>query len=120
MTNGSALMAFPLPDQRPVSVRPSSFLNNTDVCLTPVWEDKTKKKYLDEVVNAKAHTGKVEYDRVYAAQFIKAEAKAKGLMDVASAKDTKVIRAIETLLRRDRLGTRQRRLAMNSVPQAAE
>jgi hypothetical protein len=107
-------LSYPLPDVRPVSMRPTSFLHNVDTMLSKVWPVKAKKKYLDEILNKDAVTGKVEYDRFVAAQFIKEEAKTVGLTDIVAAKETKIMRALETLLRRDNLGRKQRIAALLS------
>ena len=117
-------LSLPLPDQRPVSRRPNNFLTNVDALLSALWGVKEFKQYLDHLTNAKSITGKFEIDRGFAARRIQEEAAKAKMLDVASAKITKIMRAIETLLRRDDMGRKQRlkqiAAAANQAAQAAE
>jgi hypothetical protein len=117
-TAGSNLMLYPLPDKRPVSAKPASFLNQMDALLSKYWAQI--KKLLDAVTNASSVNGKVEIDRAFAAKILKDKAADDGMADVAGAKVTRIMRAIDTLLRREKLGTKQRRLAMNAAVNPAE
>ena len=114
----------PLPDERPVSQRPNAFLNNVDTILSKLWGVKEFRQYLDHLTNANSITGKIEIDRGFAARRIQEEAGRAEMLDVASAKITKIMRAIETLLRRDDMGRKQRLKqianAANQAAQAAE
>jgi len=118
-SSGSSLMLFPLPEERPVSERPATFLANVDQLLWKLWGIQDFRKYLDAVTNRSAITGKFEIDRGFAAKRIQEEASRAKLTDVASAKLTKIMRAIETILRRDHLSRKQRLAALNA-PKAAE
>jgi hypothetical protein len=109
-------MLYPLPDKRPISAKPAAFLNQVDSLLSKYWG--TVKKLLDAVSNASSINGKVEIDRAFAAKVLQEKAADDGMGDVASAKITKIMRGIDTLLRRENLGTKQRRLAMNSATTA--
>lgn len=109
-------VSFPLPDVRPVGQRPTTFLTNVDHIVSKLWSVREWRQLLDALSNKSAITGKWEVDRGFAAQRIQKEAKDLGLMDVATAKISKIMRAIETLLRRDHLGRRQRLAALNAPP----
>lgn len=117
---GSSLMLYPLPELRQKAQRPSVFLNDVDGLLDKLWPRNDFRKYLDAVTNKSAVEGKFECDRTMAAKHIRDEAREAKLMDVANAKLSRIMRAIETLLRRDKFGKKQRLAAMNSAPQAAE
>jgi hypothetical protein len=117
-------LSLPLPDVRPASQRPNTFLNNIDMLLSKLWGVKEFKQYLDHLTNAKSITGKFEIDRGFAAKRIQEEATRAEITDVASAKITKIMRAIETILRRDDMGRKQRlkqiEAAARQAAQAAE
>lgn len=116
---GSKVMLYPLPAVRQKVVRPNDFLTNVDNILDRLWPEKDFRKYLDAVTNKSAVEGKFEADRTLAALQIRNSAKDAKLLDVATATLAKIMRAIETLLRRDKFGKKQRIAAMNSA-QAAE
>ena len=116
---GSKVMLYPLPAVRQKMVRPNDFLTNVDNILDRLWPEKDFRKYLDAVTNKSAVEGKFECDRTLAAQQIRNSAKDAKLLDVANATLAKIMRAIETLLRRDKFGKKQRIATMNSA-QAAE
>ena len=117
---GKNELLYPLPDVRPVNTRPNTFLTNVDMILSRLWGVKDFRKYLDAVTNKSAVEGKFELDRSMAAQRIRVEAENAKIMDVANATLARIMRAIETILRRDRLGKNQRISHMNSATQAAE
>lgn len=116
---GKNELLYPLPETRPVSSRPTAFLTNVDMILSKLWGVKDFRKYLDAVTNKSAVEGKFDLDRSMAAQRVRAEAENAKITDVANAKLVRIVRAIETLLRRDDLGKKQRIGHMNST-QAAE
>jgi hypothetical protein len=122
--NPGTQLSLPLPDVRPVSQRPATFLSNVDTLLSALWGVKEFKQYLDHLTNAKSITGKFDIDRGFAARRIQEEAAKAKMLDVASAKITKIMRAIETLLRRDDMGRKQRlrqiAAAATQAAQAAE
>jgi hypothetical protein len=106
----------PLPEVRPKAERPATFLANVDNIVDRLWSDASWRQYVDAITNKTAITGKWESDRTLAALRVQEEAKASGVMDVASAKLSKIMRAIETLLRRDKLGRFQRLAALLAPP----
>jgi hypothetical protein len=108
---GTELLA-PLPDVRPPNERPSTFLANVDTCVSVLWPEKDWRANLDAITNKSSITGKWEIDRGFAAKRVQEEAAKAKMMDVATARLTKVMRAIETILRRDKLGRRQRLAAL--------
>lgn len=112
-------LSFPLPDKRPVSKRPQTFLNQVDAVLTKLWETQDFRQYLDKLTNKTAIEGKFEADRTLAALRIRNEAGKLNLTDVATAKLNLIMRAIETLLRRDGLG-RDQRLTLLAPPTKPE
>ena len=122
--NAGKELVLPLPDVRPISQRPNTFLSNVDAILSKLWGVKEFRQYLDQLTNAKSVTGKFEIDRGFAAHRIQQEAKDAKMLDVANAKITKIMRAIETLLRRDDMGRKQRlrqiEAAAHQAAQAAE
>lgn len=117
-TQGKELI-FLLPETRPVKEHSETFLVNVDTLVDKLWTDSEWRKYLDAITNKTAVTGKWESDRTLAALRIQDEAKAIGLMDVASAKLSKIMRAIETLLRRHKLGRGQRLQALLAAPEVS-
>jgi hypothetical protein len=104
---------FPLPETRPVSERPQTFLAGVDQLLSKLWGVKDFRQFLDALTNKNAVTGNWAVDRGFAAKRIQEEAQKAGLTDIATAKLAKVMRAIETCLRRDHLGRKQRLTALN-------
>jgi hypothetical protein len=98
----------PLPEVRPTSERPSTFLANVDNLVGLLWPERDWRVNLDAITNKSSITGKVEIDRAFAAKRVQEEAVKAKMMDVAAARLTKVMRAIETILRRDKLGRKQR------------
>lgn len=111
-------LVLPLPEERPASQRPATFLTNVDHIISKLWSVKDWRQYVDALTNQSAITGNWTVDRGFAAKRIQEEANKAGLMDVAHAKLSKIMRAIETILRRDDLGRKQRIRALTS--QAAE
>ena len=95
-------------------------LFSVDQLLTKLWPEKDFRQYLDKITNASAVTGKWEVDRGFAAARIQQEAKDTGMMDVVNVKLSKIMRAVETCLRRDGLGRRQRLAALNPPAAPAE
>jgi hypothetical protein len=112
-------VSFPLPATRPVNLRPQKFLENVDTVLSKLWPDEDFRKYLDKLTNKSAIEGKFEADRTMAAYRIRNEAGKVDLVDVATAKLNRIMRAIETLLRRDGYGRKQR-LALLAAPVEAD
>ena len=88
-------LALPLPEVRPASQRPATFLSNVDTLLSTLWGVKEFKQYLDHLTNANSVTGKFEIDRGFAAKRLQEEAAKAKMLDVASAKITKIMRAID-------------------------
>jgi hypothetical protein len=114
-------LILPLPEVRPINERPAKFLNLVDELMSKLWPDADWRKYLDAITNKSAITGKWEVDRGFAARRIQEEAEKAGLIEVATAKLAKIMRAIETLLRRDDLDRKSRlELAVQAPPAAAE
>ena len=115
---GSEVMLYPMPEVRPISDRPVTFLVNVDQIVSKLWPRKEFRQYLNAVTNKSAVEGKFESDRTLAAKQIRDEAENAKMMEVASAKLSRIMRAIETLMRRDDLGRKQRLAALNA-PQPA-
>lgn len=111
-------LLYPLPETRPPGE--GSLLFSVDQLLTKLWPEKDFRQYLDKITNASAVTGKWEVDRGFAAARIQQEAKDTGMMDVVNVKLSKIMRAVETCLRRDGLGRRQRLAALNPPAAPAE
>lgn len=108
---GTELTA-PLPETRPTSERPSNLLTNVDNLMSVLWPEKEWRVQLDAITNKSSITGKWEIDRGFAAKRVQEEAAKVKMMDVATARLTKIMRAIETILRRDKLGRKQRIAAL--------
>ena len=113
-------LAFPLPETAALSMRgrPRSSPAVLDQIISKLWAAKDFRQYLDALTNKSAITGVYVVDRGFAAKRIQDEANKSGLTEVATAKLSKIMRAIETILRRDKLGRKQRLAALNI--QAAE
>jgi hypothetical protein len=109
-----------LPAVRPVSHRPVDFVSKVDGIVSALWPDKKWRAYLDAITNRSSITGKWEIDRGFAAKGVVEEAKRIGVPEVSEARLTKVMRAVETLLRRDDLGRKQRLLASRAAPEAPQ
>ena len=101
-------LTYSLPETRPVSARPATFLASIDQIISKLWALKDWRQYVDSLTNKTSVTGVWSVDRGFAAKRIQEEASKLGFMDVATAKLSKVMRAIETILRRDNLGRKQR------------
>jgi hypothetical protein len=110
---GKQLALFPLPETRPLSARPATFLASVDQIISKLWSLKEWRQYVDALSNRTSVTGKWEVDRGFAAKRVQEEATKANLTEVATAKLSKIMRAIETILRRDHLGRRQRLAALN-------
>ena len=110
---GKQIALFPLPETRPISARPATFLASVDQLVSKLWSAKDWRQYLDALTNKSAITGNWVVDRGLAAKRVQDAAKDAGLMEVATAKLSKIMRALETILRRDHLGRRQRIAALN-------
>ena len=126
--NAGKELALPLPDVRPVSQRPATFLSNVDTLLSALWGVKEFKQYLDHLTNAKSihkrqvrHRPRLRGDGTASRK--KATPRPKCWMWQAP-RSTKIMRAIETLLRRDDMGRKQRlrqiEAAAHQAAQAAE
>lgn len=114
-TAGSSLMLYPMPDVRPPKTRTDTRLAVVDQICDKLWPDKDWRKYLNAVTNKSAVERKFESDRTMAAARIRAEAIKMGSTAVTSATPLAfIMRDIETLMRRDKLGRNQRLLAMNT------
>ena len=117
-TMGAAVLFYPLPTVRVKKPRPSSFLANVDAILDVLWPDEGFRKYLNAVTNKSAVEGKFECDRTLAAKMIRDQAAKSKFLDVAAATCSRIMRAIETLLRRDDYGKKLRLAALNSATPA--
>jgi hypothetical protein len=101
-------LLYPMPETRPVRDRPTEFLTSVDMLLSKLWGVKDFRRYLDALTNQSAIEGKFELDRSMAALRIRNEARENKITDVANATLARIMRAIETLLRRDNLGKKKR------------
>ena len=108
-----------LPPERPQSTKPEAFLNTLEPLFDEKWLDAGFRRLLETVTNAHSVNGSYETDRTVAALQVQTIATERRIPLVARAKLTKIKRGFETLLRRDKLGRRQR-IALLSAPQAAE
>lgn len=108
---------YPMPAVRPPSKKPATFLVDVDHLVSKYWSDADWRRLLDAASNQTSITGKWEVDRGFAAKRLQDEAVKTGLVTVATAKISKIMRAIETLLRRDGLGRRQRLQALSGPTQ---
>jgi hypothetical protein len=82
----------PLPEVRPHSERPSTFLANVDNLVGLLWPERDWRVNLDAITNKSSITGKVEIDRAFAAKRVQEAA-----LDVVSMMHSDFDRA-ETLL----------------------
>jgi hypothetical protein len=110
---GTEMVAWELPRIRPETKRPSNFLDHVDMIMDKLWPEEGFYQYLNALTNKNSITGKFEVDRGFAAKQIQDAATESGIMDVATAKLSKIMNAIETLLRREKKGRKQRLEALH-------
>ena len=113
-------MGSPCQRTRPSGDGSSSLIYCVDQLLTKLWPDKNFRQYIEKITNSSAVTGKWEVDRGFAAARIQEEGRRAEMVEVVNVKLSKIMRAIETCMRRDGLGRKQRMAAINPpAPQAA-
>jgi hypothetical protein len=106
----STELTWHLPRVLPEVSNPRSFLDHVHTIMKKLWPNEEFYKYINGVTNKSAITGNFLVDRGFAAQQISDVAKEEGITDVATCKLSKIMRAIETVLRKPeyRLGRKER------------
>jgi len=96
----STELTWHLPRVLPEVSNPRSFLDHVHSILKKLWSSDEFYQYIDGVTNKLSVTGNFLVDRGFAARQIQDVAKEDGIADVATCKLSKIMRAIETILRR--------------------
>ena len=106
----STELTWHLPRVLPEVSNPRTFLDNVHTIMKRLWPNEGFYQYIDGVTNKSAITGNFLVDRGFAAQQIADVAKEDGINDVATCKLSKIMRAIETVLRKPeyRMGRKER------------
>ena len=99
-TMESTELTWHLPRVLPEVSNPRSFLDHVHTIMKKLWPNDDFYQYIDGVTNKSAVTGNFLVDRGFAARQISDVAKEEGIADVATCKLSKIMRAIETILRR--------------------
>lgn len=99
-TMESTELTWHLPRVLPEVSNPRSFLDHVHSILKKLWSSDEFYQYIDGVTNKLSVTGNFLVDRGFAARQIQDVAKEDGIADVATCKLSKIMRAIETILRR--------------------
>jgi hypothetical protein len=98
-----------LPTELPPDPNKNELLDVIKVALKKYLNEPEFRKYIAAFEDKDAITGSVDFDRAFAAKYIWDKSIEDGTADVVHAKSLKkVAQAIETILRRYKLGANQR------------